>query len=52
VHAVRAVIARNQEHFDGGRAPVVTASLGAEGIVVHDPYAASSEAIYGRPVRR
>ncbi|MGQ9729829.1 MAG: Gfo/Idh/MocA family protein [Candidatus Zipacnadales bacterium] len=50
VHAVRAVLARNQEHFEAGRAPVATASLGAEGIVLHDPYAGGAEVIYGQRV--
>jgi len=50
VHAVRGVIARNQAHLDAGRAPVVTASLGKEGIVLHDAYAGGSECLYGKAV--
>jgi len=51
VHAVRAVIARNQEHFDAGRAPVVTASLGEEGLLLHDPYRGGvAEKVYDRAV--
>jgi predicted dehydrogenase len=50
VHAVRAVIARNQAHFEAGRAPVVTASFGADGIALHDPYGAGPERTYERPV--
>jgi len=50
VQAVRAVIQRNQQHFDAGRAPVATASFGEEGIVLHDPYAEGSETVCGRRV--
>ncbi len=50
VHAVRAVIQRNQAHFDAGRAPVVTASFGAEGIVLHDPFAGGPQRVYDQPV--
>jgi hypothetical protein len=50
VHAVRAVIARNQAHLDAGRAPVATASFGSEGIVLHDPLGGGSECLYGRAV--
>jgi predicted dehydrogenase len=50
VHAVRAVIQRNQQHFDAGRAPVVTASFGEKGIVLHDPYAEGPQTAYGQPI--
>jgi len=50
VHAVRAVLARNQAHFEARRAPVVTASFGEDGIVLHDPYASGDACVYGRPV--
>jgi predicted dehydrogenase len=50
VHAVRAVIQRNQQHFDSGRAPVVTASFGGEGIVLHDPYGKGPERVCERAV--
>lgn len=50
VHAVRALIARNQAHFEAGRAPVVTASLGQAGITIHDPHATGHECIYAKPV--
>jgi predicted dehydrogenase len=50
VHAVRAVLARNQTHFEAGRAPLATASFGPEGIVLHDPNHAAGEMIYAGPV--
>jgi predicted dehydrogenase len=51
VHAVRAVIDRNQQHFGAGRAPVATASFGDDGIVLHDPYGGDpAETLYAQPV--
>jgi len=50
VDAVRAVLCRNQEHFDAGRAPVATASLGEGGIVLHDPHTGDAEVVYDEPV--
>ncbi|HJN16963.1 MAG TPA: Gfo/Idh/MocA family oxidoreductase [Armatimonadota bacterium] len=50
VDAVRAVIARNQSHFDAGRAPVATASFGSDGILLHDPHAPQAESVYARPL--
>ena len=50
VDAVRAVLGRNQQHFDAGRAPVATASLGEGGIVLHDPHTGDAEVIYGQPI--
>lgn len=50
VHAARAVVERNYQHFSGGRPPVVTASFGDRGIVLHDPVAGEDVTLYGRPV--
>jgi predicted dehydrogenase len=50
IHAARSVLERNQRHFEAGRAPIVTASFGPEGIVVHDPHGPTAETIYAKPV--
>jgi len=50
VDAVRAVIARNQSHFDAGRAPLATASFGDQGILLHDPHAEEAESVYGKAI--
>jgi hypothetical protein len=46
VHAAREVVRRNFEHFEGGRAPVCTASFGAGGITVHDPLTGTNNQIF------
>lgn len=50
VHAARAVVERNYQHFSAGRPPVVTASFGDRGIVLHDPVAGENVTLYDRPV--
>lgn len=50
LHAAREVVARNFAHFEAGRAPVCSASFGADGIVVHDPGAGENVNIYDRPI--
>jgi hypothetical protein len=37
VHAARAVMQRNQQHFEAGAGQPVTATFGSEGIVLRDP---------------
>ncbi len=46
VHAGRVVVRRNYAYFEAGKPPVVSASFGEDGIVVHDPLAGTSETIY------
>jgi len=46
VHAARAVCARNFAYMEAGKAPVVTASFDAKGILLHDPLAGANEYIY------
>jgi hypothetical protein len=50
VHAAREVVRRNYEHFVAGRAPVVTASFGREGITAHDPCGGGSQVVSARPL--
>jgi predicted dehydrogenase len=51
VHAAREVLRRNDAHFRAGRAPVVAASFGAQGVAIHDPMdAASPIFVYSGPV--
>jgi len=50
LHAARAVVARNYQHFSAGRPPAVTASFGDRGIVLHDPIVGENVVLYNRPV--
>lgn len=50
VHAARAVVRRNHEYFKEGKAQVVTASFGKDGILIHDPYQGKAETIYEEPI--